>query len=82
MKQASRAHPKLLQFEDLLGEQGGILAAWCYQLHTVSPEVDAVIRRLYADILGSYWPPERRLVEQGYRTLPFPFEEIEPPRSR
>ena len=43
------------------------------------PEVDAVVHRLYTDILGSYWPPERQLVEAGYRTLPFPFEEVAPP---
>ncbi len=58
---------------------GGILAVWCYQLPAISPEVDPVLRRLYTDILGEHWPPERRLVEGGYRTLPFPFEEIVPP---
>jgi SAM-dependent methyltransferase len=58
---------------------GGILAVWCYQLHTITPKIDAVVTRLYADILGSYWPPERRLVEEGYKTLPFPFDELTPP---
>ena len=29
--------------------------------------------------LGPYWPPERRHVEDGYKTLPFPFEEVETP---
>jgi hypothetical protein len=57
----------------------GMIAAWCYQLHTIGPEIDAVVRRLYADILGEYWPPERGLVEAGYRTLPFPFQEVAPP---
>jgi SAM-dependent methyltransferase len=59
---------------------GGILAAWCYELHEITPEVDLVISRLYFDILGDDWPPERRLVEEGYRTIPFSFDEIEPPR--
>jgi SAM-dependent methyltransferase len=59
---------------------GGILAAWCYELHEIIPEVDVVIRRLYSDILGVSWPPERRLVEEGYRTIPFPFDEIATPR--
>jgi SAM-dependent methyltransferase len=58
----------------------GILAVWCYELHEISPEVDVVIRRLYSDILGDDWPPEMRLVEEGYRTIPFPFDEIDPPR--
>jgi SAM-dependent methyltransferase len=59
---------------------GGVIAVWCYQLHTIAPEIDAIVHRLYADIVGADWPPERRLVEEGYRTLAFPFEEFAPPR--
>ena len=59
---------------------GGVLACWTYHLQTVSPEVDAVVRRLYADILGPFWSPQIRHIEDGYRSLPFPFEEITPPR--
>ena len=58
----------------------GMIAVWCYQLHTVAPEIDAIVHHLYADIVGADWPPERRLVEEGYRTLAFPFEEFAPPR--
>jgi SAM-dependent methyltransferase len=61
---------------------GGILAVWCYELHTISPEIDAIISRLYSDVVGAYWPPERRLVDQGYATLPFPFDELTPPTFR
>ncbi len=58
---------------------GGAIALWTYGLATISAEVDAVVWRLYADILGDFWPPERRLVEDRYAGLPFPFEEIEAP---
>ena len=58
---------------------GGLLAAWTYTLARVSPDVDAIIDRLYGDILEPYWPPERRFVEQEYTNLPFPFKEIEAP---
>jgi SAM-dependent methyltransferase len=58
---------------------GGILAVWCYQLHTITPEIDTIVHRLFDDIVGGDWPPERRLVEEGYRTLPFPFDEIAAP---
>ncbi|MFI5454124.1 MAG: class I SAM-dependent methyltransferase [Isosphaerales bacterium] len=54
-----------------------MIAVWCYQLHTIAPKIDAIIHRLYADIVGADWPPERRLVEDGYRTLAFPFEEVD-----
>lgn len=59
---------------------GGVLAVWSYGLATVSPSVDRVVWRLYAEILGEYWPPERRQVEQRYDTIAFPFVEIRPPR--
>ena len=59
---------------------GAILAAWCYGvMHVGDPEVDAVVQRFYGDTLDRYWPPERRYVEAGYRTLSFPFEELEAP---
>jgi ubiquinone/menaquinone biosynthesis C-methylase UbiE len=58
---------------------GGILAVWSYEMHHITPEIDAIVRRLYSDIVGPYWPPERKIVEEGYRTLPFPFDELAPP---
>jgi SAM-dependent methyltransferase len=54
----------------------GILAAWCYGLMEVDPSVDAVIHGYYTETVGPYWPPERELVESGYRGIEFPFEEI------
>jgi SAM-dependent methyltransferase len=58
---------------------GAVIAALAYGLLRVSPDMDRILRRLYTDILGSYWPPERKFIDEGYRTVPFPFEEILPP---
>lgn len=58
---------------------GGVFAAWTYGLSNVDAAVDRVFLRLYEDVLGPYWPAERRHVESGYATLPFPFERIETP---
>lgn len=58
---------------------GGVIAATAYADCSVEPAVDRIKDRLYVDLLDAYWPPERRLVEQGYRTLPFPFEEFAAP---
>ncbi|BAN49017.1 class I SAM-dependent methyltransferase [Metapseudomonas resinovorans] len=58
---------------------GGLLAVISYNLPQLTPELDALVSQLYHDILGSYWAEERRHVEQGYRTLAFPFERIEVP---
>lgn len=58
---------------------GGVIALWGYELMSASPEVDAVVHRLYVDIVGPYWPPERRLIETEYRTIDLPFDEIAAP---
>ena len=55
--------------------RGGIVALISYGVMTVAPDVDAVVRPFYHDVLGAYWPPERRHVDEGYRSLPFPFAE-------
>jgi len=57
----------------------GVLAVWTYTLPRVSPQIDEALDRYYSDILSSYWPERIRYIEEGYRTLPFPFEEIVPP---
>ena len=54
----------------------GLLAAWTYGLLRVTPDVDRVLDRYYGDLVGPYWPPERRHVEAAYRTIPFPFDEL------
>jgi SAM-dependent methyltransferase len=58
---------------------GGAVAIWCYTLTRVSPEVDSVIDRYYYETVGPYWPRERRLVDDGYASLPFPFDEVPAP---
>jgi hypothetical protein len=57
----------------------GLIAVWCYEPHTITPAIDAVVRRLYTDILAPDWPPECRLVEERYATIDFPFASIESP---
>lgn len=60
---------------------GGVVAVWCYGMQRVGDDaVDRVLSRFYADTVGPFWPPERRLVETEYRTLAFPFDELRPPR--
>lgn len=53
----------------------GWIAAWCYTLGEVNPDVDALLHKLYYQILGdTYWPPERRYIDEAYRTIYFPFK--------
>lgn len=57
----------------------GALAAWSYQMLSITPAIDEIVNHYYHDVVGPYWPPERRLVEQGYAPLPSPFLERHPP---
>jgi SAM-dependent methyltransferase len=58
---------------------GGALAAWCYGLHRVAPDIDPLIADFYENIVGPWWPPERRHIDERYATLAFPFPEIRAP---
>jgi SAM-dependent methyltransferase len=58
---------------------GGVVALWTYGMVRVNADVDAVIDQFYEGAMGPFWPPERRYVEEGYRTLPFPWPEVPAP---
>ncbi|WP_029282157.1 class I SAM-dependent methyltransferase [Pedobacter sp. R20-19] len=57
----------------------GVIAVIGYGLMSIDKKVDQVIHKLYETILGKYWDSERRYIEEGYKTIPFPFEEIVAP---
>lgn len=58
----------------------GIVAAWSYGLSSIGePRADAALRRFHSETVGPYWPPERALVDAGYRAIEFPFDEIQAP---
>lgn len=57
----------------------GAVAVWTYEKFRVDAAADAVIDHFYEAVVGPYWPPERRFVEAGYRTLPFPWREESAP---
>lgn len=63
---------------------GSVIAAWMYELFRVSPEIasseiDDLVNHFYAEVVGPYWPPERRHIEAGYADRPFPFARLDAP---
>jgi hypothetical protein len=38
-----------------------------------------LIRSFYTKIIGPYWDAERKYVDEEYKTIPFPFNEIKAP---
>lgn len=59
---------------------GGLLAVWTYpRPEFIEPELDRVFEHFYASVVGPYWPPERKHVENRYESLPFPAGELAHP---
>ncbi|CAH8315382.1 unnamed protein product [Eruca vesicaria subsp. sativa] len=61
----------------LLRKPGGIIAVWSYNTDmAVSPEFDSVMAR-FNEKTTPYWKfPECRYFVDGYKSLPFPFENV------
>lgn len=55
----------------------GIFAVLGYGLFSTNPESDVILRRFYEEIVGPYWDPERKYIDDHYQTIPFPFDEFE-----
>ena len=58
---------------------GGVIAVWSYDLLRCDSEIDPILDEFYYRLVGPFWPPERKLVEERYKTIPFPYPEINPP---
>jgi len=58
---------------------GAIFAAIGYGVMNVNDQVDPWLNHVYHDVTGPYWDKERSHIEEGYRTIPFPFKLLETP---
>ncbi len=58
---------------------GGVLAIWSYGDAGIADSIDPLIKSFSRDVVGPYWPRERRHVDEGYRDLILPFPAIETP---
>jgi SAM-dependent methyltransferase len=58
---------------------GGVLALWGYGRIVLPDEMDVLFRHFYADVIGPYWPLERKLIDDAYRSIAFPFAEATAP---
>lgn len=55
----------------------GVLALVSYGLMNAEPKVNEIILDFYHNTLRDCWDPERRYIDEEYKTIPFPFEEIQ-----
>lgn len=58
---------------------GAALALISYGVLNLAGELNDRFEQFYREEIGPYWPAERKLVDEGYKTLDFPFEPITPP---
>ncbi|HEY5923410.1 MAG TPA: class I SAM-dependent methyltransferase [Kofleriaceae bacterium] len=58
---------------------GALVALVSYGILHVQGEAGRVITHYYRDVVGPYWPPGRRHVENGYRDLAWPWPPVEAP---
>lgn len=56
---------------------GGVFAAWSYGSCRAGDVTDLILG-FQEGTVGRYWNPGRKWVDEEYRTIPFPFEEIPP----
>ena len=61
----------------------GRIAVWTYSLLAACPQfptpIEQAVRWFYHEVVGEFWPPERRWVDDEYQSIPFPFDEISVP---
>jgi ubiquinone/menaquinone biosynthesis C-methylase UbiE len=58
----------------------GVLAVWTYAVPRLNDgNLDKLLQTYYWETVGEFWPPERRHVEDGYRSMEFPFPEMKSP---
>jgi len=62
-----------------VAKPGAWLAVWGYGLLKIGETEDQIIQHYYKEIVGPYWDPERKLIDEGYQTIPFPFPETQAP---
>lgn len=59
---------------------GAVLALVTYGVAQFEPGLNDRFQAFYRDEIGPYWPPERKLVDDGYVGIDFPFRELAYPR--
>lgn len=66
-----------------VGRPGAVVALVSYGvLRLDDPRLQDRFGRFYAEEIGPFWPAARRMVDEGYAGMPFPFAELPAPELR
>ena len=62
-----------------IARRRALFATYGYSWFYITPAIDALVERWLLEPVQSYWSPNNRLLWDGFRTIPFPFEELTAP---
>jgi SAM-dependent methyltransferase len=54
---------------------GGVFAAVGYGLVQIGDDLQPILHHFYDAVIGPYWAPERRYLDEELRSIPFPLSE-------
>ncbi len=60
-------------------KENALLCVIGYGRLKISEQIDRVITDFYHNVIGKYWDKERKYIDENYKTIPFPFSEIQTP---
>lgn len=58
------------------GRAGSLLAVWGYSSPSIDLKIDPLFQYFYSHVVGPYWDAARKMVEDHYAGLSFPFKQI------
>lgn len=61
------------------GKPDGVLAVIGYGSIQIDERITPILQKFHYQILGNYWDEERKYLDESYRNIPFPFDEIKVP---
>lgn len=72
-------HDRFFALANTVLKPGGFLAVWGYQFIKTDTAIDQLIMAFHTDLLGPFWPTERKLLNDGYKGIEFPYSALETP---
>ncbi|MBS1771956.1 MAG: class I SAM-dependent methyltransferase [Bacteroidetes bacterium] len=62
-----------------VAKNGALFAAWAYAPFRSDSGINHIVDDFTYNTMGKYWDPERRWVDEEYKTIPMAFEELPHP---
>jgi SAM-dependent methyltransferase len=60
-------------------KENAVICVVGYGRIEITDQIDNIITAFYNNVIGPYWDKERKYIDEGYKTIPFPFKEIQAP---